>query len=698
MKLHHKIFTGLVALMAGSMAFTACTDDIKFGSAFIEKTPGGTVSLDTVFGSAEYTKQFLVGLYVTQYYGLPFKNATEAPWSASYWNSKMDAMTDLYQQHFSGSAAYNKYYGGMLSSAAIGNTDHPLISYTNDFVWENVRRCWLLIENIENVPGLSEDEKKSMVAQAKCLIATRYFDLYSIYGGLPIITGTYTGTEGSYELKRASAENTANFMVNLLDEAIPNLRWAYDGNTTETDADNNTARWTAAGAKALKAKILLFNASPLYNSDQPYYDGTTEAEQDSIVWHGDFKQARWERALAACKDFFDSNAANGNYYHLNMASGTKPDDYRQAYRMGYIAQGSREILHSVRVTGTSSNKASYQWSNFVGPFGTNNGPYRHSYGPTEEYVEMFPWSDGTPFNWQVDSLAGKIGGEKGKLFYEWKQGKVTVKTASRDPRLYENAIVCSQSLSLNWTTGKSEGDVYELWVGGEHEGNDVAQQDADGSIRLTEKDIARFATGYGTIKYYLGQEYYGKFTQWVTLSYDEMLLMYAEALAQCNRLDEAIEKVDEVRARVGMRGLKWGNAAYKGKDKPDLTKKEDVLEEILRERACELGMSNNRYYDMIRYKRTDWMTKRLHGLITFRMMQNSQKKWVRSIRPYIGDDKRGGMKEPYCFEYKKFEIQNRARYLWDFDANDLEVRKWLLMPLPLSEINKGYGLVQNPGW
>ena len=62
MKLHHRIASGVVALLIGSMAFTSCTDEIKFGNAFIEKTPGGTVSLDTVFASAEYTKQFLVGL------------------------------------------------------------------------------------------------------------------------------------------------------------------------------------------------------------------------------------------------------------------------------------------------------------------------------------------------------------------------------------------------------------------------------------------------------------------------------------------------------------------------------------------------------------------------------------------------------------------------------------------------------------
>ena len=83
MKLQHKIISGVVALIIGSMVFTACTDEVKFGNSFIEKTPGGTVSLDTVFGSAEYTKQFLVGLYVLQYYGLPFKNATVAPWSCS---------------------------------------------------------------------------------------------------------------------------------------------------------------------------------------------------------------------------------------------------------------------------------------------------------------------------------------------------------------------------------------------------------------------------------------------------------------------------------------------------------------------------------------------------------------------------------------------------------------------------------------
>ena len=37
MKLYHKIITGVVTLMAGSMAFTACTDDVKFGDPALDK-------------------------------------------------------------------------------------------------------------------------------------------------------------------------------------------------------------------------------------------------------------------------------------------------------------------------------------------------------------------------------------------------------------------------------------------------------------------------------------------------------------------------------------------------------------------------------------------------------------------------------------------------------------------------------------
>ncbi len=699
MKIQHIFYVSAIALMS-SAAFTACTDDVKFGDSFVEKAPGGTVTIDTVFNSAEYTRQFLTGVYGMQYYGLPFSSANGIPTSQHAYQGKLDGLTDIYQVHWNGLAIFNNYYSNTLSA----NND-ALVSFLNDKVWMAVRQAYLLIENVDRVPDLSETDKQSFTAQAKCLIAARYFDLFSVYGGLPIVDKAYTGIEGDYNnLRRSSVEKTVDYMVRLLDEAIPHLRWAWDGNTTDTDAYNNTGRWTAAGAMALKAKILLFAASPLYNATQGYYGGTTQAEKDSLVWYGDFRQERWERAEQACRDFFVANGESdplsltlgtaGKFYQLNQATEKSVDAYRQAYRMGYVYQGSKEVIHSTRVNTVYGSQGTFSWWNWV-------GLGRNSYNPTTEYVEMFPWSSGEPFKWD-EATSGPVAPTSallnaanqkldpdGQLFFSpvKKDGRRTLqKYAIRDPRLYENAIVNGQQITLDWTTGKSSGDIYELWIGGEHAGQTVAKTNGE----IVEQLTTRYATGFGTIKYWLGEEYHRKFLQWVYLSYDEMLLMWAEALAQTGKQKEALNCVNRVRARVGLDPME--------KFTPELASDKDLLiEEILRERACELGMSNNRYYDMIRYKRTDWMTKELHGLKIIRL-QTVMGQEIENYNSYLGTDKDNGLAEPDHFKYEKFTLQNRRRVMWDLDPNSNEVKKWFLFPLPITEINKGYGLVQNPGW
>lgn len=41
----------------------------------------------------------------------------------------------------------------------------------------------LLMEHIDDVPNLDANEKARMIAEAKCLIAVRYFDMFRHYGG-----------------------------------------------------------------------------------------------------------------------------------------------------------------------------------------------------------------------------------------------------------------------------------------------------------------------------------------------------------------------------------------------------------------------------------------------------------------------------------------------------------------------------------
>ena len=126
MKLQH-IFHVSGFVLASAVIATACTDDVKFGDAFVEKAPGGTVTIDTVFNSAEYTRQFLTGVYGMQYYGLPFTNATGCATSQNHYYGKLDALTDCYQIHWNSAAIFNAYYSGTLDA-----TQDPLITFKND--------------------------------------------------------------------------------------------------------------------------------------------------------------------------------------------------------------------------------------------------------------------------------------------------------------------------------------------------------------------------------------------------------------------------------------------------------------------------------------------------------------------------------------------------------------------------------------
>lgn len=655
----------MAASIAISIASTSCVDEIKFGSAFLEKAPGGTVGKDTVFSNAEYTRQFLTSIYALQYYGLPYSQAADK-WPAinNPWVGKFDALSDCWQLHWNATAIFKQYYSGS-HTAADGNNDK--FSYNKNKVWEAVRAVWMLVENINNVPEIGSDERDKMKAEAYCLLAARYFDLFRHYGGLPLVTSTMEYSEGAtYQLPRATVEETVKYMIKYLDMAINSgaLPWSYEGSVGQ----NSTGRWTQAGAMALKCKILQFAASPLFNDTEPYYGGSSEAEQKLMVWYGGYKSDLWEQCRTACKDFFEAVDTKG-FYTLNKATGTTPEAYRQAYRMGYVKQGSTEVIHSVRVISYEAfgKGAYYIWHNWcdIG---------RNTYTPTQEYVEMFPWSDGRPFDWNADKL------DRDTMFIKgtFKGSNLVLQdlVLTRDPRLYESVRVNGLPKQLSWTSGEMNGNPYELWIGGYDAGNNPR----------TESGC--FATGYDNMKYYLGEEYNRQYDQWVYLRLSDIMLTYAEALLQAdNDFTGALKWVNEVRARVGLKKLEDCNP-----DKNLTSDKQTLLEEILRERACELGFEDSRFFDLIRYKMRATFEKPLHGLHIYRLKEGSTTETVED--KWFEGDRDKGVKQPTRFKYEKFVLNNRRRQWWDagFDP------KWYLSPFPQSEVNKNYGLVQNPGW
>ncbi|MDR0575861.1 MAG: RagB/SusD family nutrient uptake outer membrane protein [Tannerella sp.] len=644
MKEINKRLIGLVAVIGFSVS--SCVDDIRFGNDFLEKAPGGSVTMDTVFNNAEYARQFLTGIYALQYYGLQYSNSSNPPYTHSYWIGKFEALSDLWVTTWTGFSMYGNYYSGTHTAGYGIRADK--FDYTRSNVWEAVRYAWLFLEKIEEVPGMDASEKERLKAEAKCLIASRYWDMFRHYGGIPILKGSFSGTDATYEMPRGTVEETVNFMTELLDEAAAVLPWQV-GNSA-----NEAGRWTKAGAMGLKTSILLFAASPLFNDNQPYMEG--EAATNHNVWYGGYKSELWDRCLTACEDFFRELSAR-QQFALEQAAGTRPEDYRLAFRKAYYRLTSTEVLHSVRVlTSDSHTSGTYSWWQLQNANG-------RGYNPTHDYVEMFPWADGTPFDWNKAEQEGLLD----EMFIERVNNPADGVVLTRDPRLYETAIVNGLPKSLDWTTGNMSGNVYEIWVGGYD------------SKQAQTTEHARYATGYTLQKYFLGDNSTREDVHWCYLRLAEVYLNYAEALCQKGQLTEAVRQVDIIRARVGMKGLVESNPG-----KNLTTDKDALLAEILRERACELGMEDSRFFDMIRYKMKSKFEQPLYMLMITRTDKEGQ---------WFGADKDAGVPWP-AFRYEKKRISSPTRVWWTngFDP------KWYLSPFPLGEINKGYGLVQNPGW
>ena len=680
MKLNIKYILGVA--IAATFGMGACTDDIKFGDSFLEKAPGGTVTADTVFTNPEYTRNFLAGIYSTQYYNLPTNSTNSAPQCQNYWKGMPDALGDDFHLFFNNTIVFSKYYNGSLTSAIDSKKNGNIYPYTNEHVWENVRHCWILIEKINDVPNMSDAEKARIADEARCLLAYTYFIAFRWYGGLPIIRQSFTGAESSYDLPRASVESTVNFMVELLDEVIANkaLPWAYTG----SEAQSETGHWTLAGAMALKCKVLAFAASPLFNDAQPYYAGTYSIENDSCAWYGGSKPELWTKLKTACSDFF-TQMKNQGHYQLVQPAGNTQEDYRFAYRTGYIMENSTEILHSIRRSKNSSGN-DYGWYNlgFGSKADGSKGNTRFSYCPTQEYIEMFPWADGTPFDWDKAEAEGKLD----YMFIQGDtvQGKQQLQNIryTRDPRLYETAIVNGARQTVNWGDGKTSGANWETWVGGTQASTNA------------KNNSGMYATGYRMLKYLVGGAMNKKFPQWNAIMLSDIYLTYAEAIVQTGgNLAEAIDYVDAVRARVGLKGLVECNP-----DKNLTGNKENLLAEIMRERACDLAFQNERYFDLIRYKRADLFERPLHGLRIYRLVKDGngwkreESQWYNKSFNKKLEETDPNFYEPSHFDFERFQITTGARAWWSegFDP------KWYLQPFPITEVNKNYGLVQNAGW
>ena len=589
--------------------FLTCCQDLKFGDDFLKKPPASDLNIDNIYENAQYARRALWAAYSTLPYGVPAGDKNKLGFDL------LECLTDLNHSNlgttYCGSTIY---YGGTYTSQTenlSGNgVKYNYLGYQGVNNWLGIRRAYLFIENVDRVPDMPEAEKVRLKAEAKVIIAIHYSDMFRHFGGVPWIDHAYNPTE-DFQKERETALQTLNNIVTLLDEAARDLSWILPAEE-KSDWDG---RMTKAAAMGLKARILLFGASPLFNSNAPYMRG--EASDKHLTWYGSYMPELWEKARAAHEDFFREMERNGGFGLVTNGS-----DYRTIWRSAYFDRDNGECVVSTRVRYTAPDfwDGNYFFMQSAGDYGTA--------GPTQELVDMFPMVSGLSIDEDPDYDP--------KFPYK-----------NRDPRLYETVVV--------------NGDKYynrtaEIYVGGRDNQSVAAYGPWKTGYRLRKFLL----DGGGATQYEWPCELAGKVVHWPYLRLPELYYGYAEAICKTGGdMNQAYRYVDAMRERVGVGGLKKGLAG------------DTFIEELLTERAVELAFEEVRWFDMIRYKHEDIFQKTLHAVE------------MTKINPAEA------VPTEFNYNYKELTLRYWAR---EFSP------KWYLSAFPSNEINKQYGLIQNPGW
>lgn len=206
--------------------------------------------------------------------------------------------------------------------------------------YKNIHKINVFFEKIEN-SIINEESKGHLIGEMKFLRAFIYSHLIWRYGGVPIIASTYE-LDDEFNATRSTYADCVKFIVDELDEAIKLL--------PDKQPESKLGRASADACRALKSRVLLYNASLLNNSSND--------------------KQKWQEAAEAAEILLNSN------YSLN-------DDYQ-----GTFLENNNEVIFA-RFWSQANYTDITLW------YGRNGSNGQGGIGPTQNMVDAYGMKTGT---------------------------------------------------------------------------------------------------------------------------------------------------------------------------------------------------------------------------------------------------------------------------------------------------------------
>lgn len=515
------LFIGLIGI-----ASTSCEE--MYGD-FLEKAPGVDVTEDSLFTSKAQVMLLLASCY---------EQGLQSPWPTGIYREGSGRVENVINTSMGVHMTYSDeainratwWIGYQIANGTMRvNINHDRLYNAR---WTAVRMMHTMLDGIDNVPDADEAFKTQVKAEVRYLRAQLYFDMFKMYGGVSIVDRKFGPSElEDMKVPRSSLDETVKFILQDLEFAIPNLPDRYESNMR--------GRITKGTALSLKAKTLLYAASPLFNTTTPVMSMDDPANNNLIIY-GNYDVNRWQQAADAAKAVLDWAPTGG--IHLIEDQGVDKN-----YRYVWDKPDNAEVIFAEKQS-LDWWKSNRPWQYLAPDFYSTAGPQ-----PTHTFVANFyDKRDGTPMDWGMsgDDLAGKYA----QLDYRFHQ------TIGHTGFWWN-----TQRGVLNFAKGPAPA--------GPHAGNNLTGY-------AMKKNIPDAVNGLGNR--------FAKDFIWFRLA--EFYLSYAEALNEAQGpVADAYAAVNRIRARSGMPDLPAG-----------LTK-DQFRKAVQKERTVELAFEDHRWWDIRRW-------------------------------------------------------------------------------------------------
>ena len=424
-----------------------------------------------------------------------------------------------------------------------------------------IRECYLLYENIDQVPDMDDQMKGWIKGEALGLIAYRYMGMFYRYGGIPLVEHSFLATD-DMAFPRATLQETYDFTLDLCNKALALLPDNWD-----TD---NWGRLTKGAVLAMIARLQIFAARPLFNNTTPYLSNSTT---DKLVCFCNYDINRWNDAIASNEAVLTWAKANG-FYLINTGGAPtgQPNPYNSAvddYGTAVSTPGNPEVILAYKYDRTDNWYGDYGSPIFY-YYNMSNAWVNQRWdtdqlGLWTNFLENYYSKDGTTPDWP------KIGDPEPRPASDWID-----KASNLEPRFRVDYIAPGvESLS-------NPGDNnYSLIGWGRQTGNTSTTYNFPGI------EFSGMGCAYSTRFYYKAGS-----RVWFEpplFRMAEIYLNLAEAYNEVGNTAKALENLNVVHNRAGLPAITETN--------------QDKLRGLIqREKAIEMVGENRRYYDVKHWK------------------------------------------------------------------------------------------------